>query len=921
MNTQTFQVFQLRGMDERWISEANDALYVQDMTWMSTDSWRTSGGWHPYFRQSPYYNVEYTETENEVEYPSNSDDDTEPQSPIGPSGTVTITETVTTIDSITPVAYPSVRSIHWFAQHNGARQFIVYEQQTFDPAKKMINEGRLELRYFDGSRNAAEYSSSYDFEACRVMVQFARKRTNTIGNADIGEGLNAIKNRFDAGLAIPTQSQAWGGRLYMVNGHQRPIVFNGEYIERAGFENPPSPPQASAGEFFDTSTFCFGVGNPVTGESAVKKGRHGLFDDYTYWGMGPKSFAEFGVGKYFVASQSLYSTTRRDLRESSHAGTPDYSLHDSDLKIQGALHLNQQVDRRRVGWQYKITYVNERGQESESSEASNVAMFLNGTGQWNQHGKAFVTVHISRGPSECVARRIYRSRNLYDSNGSMVSMGASTRFYFLKEIQDNMTEMFIDGHPDTSLGSLLATRQLGKFPPGTRFLASFKNTMFAAGGTNNTIYFSAPNFPESFPDLNVLHIGDDDGGPITGMRATKNSLVVFKSRGIYLIKGNPFDGFSAQTLNKDIGCWAPNSIAEAPGLGLIFLSERHVCLLEGALENTGTITNIVKLSTEIPHQMEKLNTSAAIRAVGAVYLKDNEYWLSIPTQGSSKNNLLLVYHYMVGSWSVRHNIPVACAVHSNDHRGYLFFGLERPDPDDVSFTGETTTYEDFTVSAIPGSTIGSAILDTAGLTAVSGLLPADSGGTTEELSGGTPEELSGGTGSPTYGGAYANVSGIAVYSRGYPTKGLTWKVDPIYTTANLPFGSVYKTTHPSHLMVYGVGYGDNNMSINYRVNRSLFNIRDKRQPADQQDPNERYPVYGTAKWDDDYWGEYRPTVIRYDVSTTHKGPVREVGITIATSEDSASGTKIEIVGYDIEAKVGEQRNIKPLNEALRPDRR
>jgi len=150
---------------------------------------------------------------------------------------------------------------------------------------------------------------------------------------------------------------------------------------------------------------------------------------------------------------------------------------------------------------------------------------------------------------------------------------------------------------------------------------------------------------------------------------------------------------------------------------------------------------------------------------------------------------------------------------------------------------------------------------------------------------------------------------------------MTWKVDPIYTTANLPFGSVYKTTHPAHLMVYGVGYGDNNMSINYRVNRSLFNIRDQRQPADQQDPNERYPVYGTARWDEDYWGEYRPTVIRYDVSTTHKGPVREVGITIATSEDSASGTKIEIVGYDIEAKVGEQRNIKALNEALRPDRR
>ena len=63
--------------------------------------------------------------------------------------------------------------------------------------------------------------------------------------------------------------------------------------------------------------------------------------------------------------------------------------------------------------------------------------------------------------------------------------------------------------------------------------------------------------------------------------------------------------------------------------------------------------------------------------------------------------------------------------------------------------------------------------------------------------------------------------------------------------------------------------------------------------------------------------EYRPTVIRYDVSTTHVGPAREFGVTFASS----SGNKIEIIGYDIEAKVGEQKNIKPLNKALRPTRR
>jgi hypothetical protein len=494
---------------------------------------------------------------------------------------------------------------------------------------------------------------------------------------------------------------------------------------------------------------------------------------------------------------------------------------------------------------------------------------MNGSGGKNQHGQGFVAVTLPRGPSECVARRIYRTRNLFDAKGAQVIKGSGTKYYFLKEIQDNMTERWVDGHPDSSLGSLLSTRKVGSYPPGTRFISSFKNTMFVAGTTNNTVRFSKPNFPEMFPERFSMDIGDSDGGPITGMRATKNALVVFKSRGIYLIKGDPRKGFYAETLNRDIGCWAPNSLAEIPGLGLVFLSENGIHLLEGALENTGTPTAVIQLSTEIPDQMELINTSASVKAIGAVYLKDNEYWLSVPTQGSRKNNTLLVYHYLVGSWSIRKDYPISCATQSNDHRGYLFFGIDRlaSEPEDGFID---VAYEDFTGrSSLPG----------------------------------------------------ADNKGIAIYSKGYPMKGKTFPVEPIYKTSNMPFGSVYSSIQPAHVFVYGVGYGNNEMGINYRVNRSLYDVRKAEQPADQQDPNERYPVYGKAEWDTDNWGAYRPTVIRYDISTTHRGPARELGVTFATAQDSPSGTKIQVVGYDIEAKVGEQKKIKPLNEALRPDRR
>ena len=242
-----------------------------------------------------------------------------------------------------------------------------------------------------------------------------------------------------------------------------------------------------------------------------------------------------------------------------------------------------------------------------------------------------------------------------------------------------------------------------------------------------------------------------------------------------------------------------------------------------------------------------------------VYQRDKEYWLSIPIDGSSVNNYCLIYHYDVGSWSVRKDFPIDCMVLSKDHRGYIFMGSN------------------------------------------------DSRHDTR--------------------------SGILVYSRGTNLKGLktiardpvdlspigfeSIRVESIYETVSNDYESVFKNFRPAHVMAYAVGYGDNGLVVNTRVNRSIDQVRQTAQVSDQQDPNESYPVYGKAIFGTDRWVSYRPTVIRYDVSTTHKGPVRELSVSFA----SESNNKIEIIGYDLEAKYGEQRNIKPLNKALRPSGR
>lgn len=824
MNTTTLQTFNLRGMDERWIVDPQDALYIQDMFWTPNDSWRTSGGFSQVFEPDLP-----TVVETAQEQPTDEN----------PSGLVTTTTTAS--------SYSTISSIHWFSQHNGARQWLIYEEQNykFDPSTgTVIPDGTVNLNVFDGSKFKPNANVPLTDKPFKTLFQYRRSN-----NDFSGDNLQQVTNRFENQMSIRTQSQTYGGRIYLVNGADEALVFDGDYCERAGFVSRPPSPTGNPTEFGDSTNYVMAIGDAnaksrLTGVpfcSALEdtetmlgpkksRGFYTLHRGFPYWGLGSYSDAEIGAGGYRF--------------KPTDTATPLHSQHEDNIGLRVNYYAMEQLNTRRCGFQYRVTYVNERGQESEPSGSSGIVFVDNGRGDPDKcyHGKGTVGLIIPTGPKECVARRIYRTRNVYDSAGNLYSKGDQRSFYFLKEIQDNMTTMFLDGHPDTALGELLDIESLGNFPSRTKFLAVFKNTMFASGDDLNEVRYSAPLFPESFPANNILSVGDDAGGPITGMRATKNALVVFKNRGIYLIKGDPVNGFFAQTLNKDIGCISPDSIAELPGLGLVFLSNKSVYLLEGALENTGSVTGVVNLGSEIPNQLERINDSAAIRASASVYQRDKEYWLSIPIDGSSTNNMCLIYHYEVGSWSVRPNFPVDCMVSTKDHRGYLFFG---------SNDAENSAQ-----------------------------------------------------------------AGLLVYSRGYDKKG-EHTVGPKYETVSNDYQSVFTTFRPAYVMPYAVGYGNNEMSVNYRVNRSIDESRAVSQKTDQQDPNETYPVYGEAVFDKDRWVAYRPTVLRYDISTTDKGPVRELSVSFAGSD----GNKIEIIGYDIEAKVGEQRNIKPLNKALRPSRR
>ena len=185
-----------------------------------------------------------------------------------------------------------------------------------------------------------------------------------------------------------------------------------------------------------------------------------------------------------------------------------------------------------------------------------------------------------------------------------------------------------------------------------------------------------------------------------------------------------------------------------------------------------------------------------------------------------------------------------------------------------------------------------------------------------------------------FGSHDSSMPGVHVFSNGYQGKntlgstavaqeggavaGLKSVRDyPYYETAPLDFGSVFSGIQLGYINCYVLAYGNSKVNVNFKINRSIdFALTADRQTS-QQDSVDPLSVYSTAKWDDgDRWGFHRPISLRVDVSHMHKELVREMQVRFSQDETSDIANRFMVIGWDMNAKVGEQRNVRLLSQAL-----
>ena len=700
IKTSTVEILPLRGMDDRWLAKGNKARLITDMTWTPKEGWRQAGGFD---RMVPDY---YWSTIKDRDLPSTStavlamrSADTEPTkisnpgradsvvSPKrGPVSTVSIRtagssyvagDTLTVGSVVSPTPGTGVGAA--FTVDTVAGGVLATLSVLRNGSAYSVGDA-LTLAGGSGSGGVLLVTAIIDV-ADEKPAAATQPERGTVTSATSEDSALQLEQR--SGMQYGSMTQARDGTLEPKGSEKsNPYDRHKTPWNLHWFSQFNGAIQFTVYETTDGGMYHFhGAGSPfrpwrnlyhVDGREyngADKK--RTVLDSWSGTHFQCYGGNLYGVNGY---DEPIVFDGRKVTRAgfgAAPAGIEADLVHDTDntntqYAYTEASHFGIGDRQRLWGYRWKVTFVNERGQESPMSISPARAFHENPSAQ-----RSMVTLTLPLGPVGTVARRIYRTQNMRNTNGTIRDKIYGEEFYFVAEVQDNIGTVFVDVHSDTDLGALHTPENYGAWPAAASTIASFKSTIFIANSDSSALRFSSPRMPEEFPELNFIEIGDSNAGPIVAMYATKNALVVFKSRGIYLLKGDPVDGFFCLTLTRDLGCAASKSIRELPGSGLVFMSNDGVYLLEGAFENTGTITGITRLGEPVESELLRVNMSSAESIRSGINQRDRELWLAVPTKGSAIPNRLLKFHYEIGEWSVAPDFDVYDMVATEDHRSYM----------------------------------------------------------------------------------------------------------------------------------------------------------------------------------------------------------------------------------------------------------
>lgn len=477
-----------------------------------------------------------------------------------------------------------------------------------------------------GARHFLIYEATFATNPLTATLVTLNPSTRTSLCYDImrDRNYNALDGRTVPSTPWAGSSYAvWNDRVYIVNGYNAPVVFDGWRADEAGWDTGPPAPQAQE----------------ILGTTATAYQDDGNASTVAFDGL---PIAGVGLGPI--------PTITTD--EAGNAAVVPYLC----------------------GYRYIVAYENDRGQLSPWSPASATVRFSNGSVTPIANGGQFTVIDVPIGPDSTVARHLARTYNFIDAQGQPIG-GYGDTFYQLVKIPDNASRVHEDFLPDDALGDQIDLfGETGAWPRGASLNCVFKNRQYLSGMNDLDVAFSYIDKPEQFPIGNRLTLSGQGGGRATGLWPVRNAILVTQPSAVHLIKEDDENGPRVWPVSNEAGCVASASFVDVPGHGAAFIGDHAIWLFQGALLNEPVETKPIRISTPIPDIINALNWSAMAGACSTLNANDREVWFCVPMRGFQNNSHVVVWHYETNDWTVRPNFPIQCITTTQDRRGYVYFG-------------------------------------------------------------------------------------------------------------------------------------------------------------------------------------------------------------------------------------------------------
>ena len=203
-----------------------------------------------------------------------------------------------------------------------------------------------------------------------------------------------------------------------------------------------------------------------------------------------------------------------------------------------------------------------------------------------------------------------------------------------------------------------------------RYVEVFQNRLFCAGfsSTPSTVWFSDTGEPEGFPLENNFEVRTNDADVITAMKAYNSRLYIFKKNSFYVLLGDTTSNFNLQEHSVIYGC-LNNRCVETYDNYMVFLDRNGLMLFNAS--------NISCLSNKVQSFFDRMNYNAALTEACVVHDKlRNQILVAIPIDGSTVNNITMVYDYLAGAWTTYngYSVSVFATIQGYNNTKNVFYG-------------------------------------------------------------------------------------------------------------------------------------------------------------------------------------------------------------------------------------------------------